>query len=295
MKTKIMLVLFAVLMAFSTSGCYFWNQVESYEKGVVLDNGVTVSRIVDSGRYTDWGFYSDLKVIDVSAITTEWTDPSLVTKDKQPISLVLQLTYSRSRDSADIEKMFTEYQTEALNNDALVVLVHSRVPSVAKAITTQYTLDQMLGIAEGDNTVTRQAVETQLQDLLSTELEEIGVTLLNASLADIGVDQAYLDALSQKAQAQIAVELAQAKTAQLEEQLKQEQAQTQVDLEIARRQNEVNETLAQAFEDSPKFFELERLKVLAGLLDQNDLVIYVPEGSDIATVLGTTGVVPVNK
>lgn len=287
------IVLLVGVLAFLLSGCFFKREVESFEAGVVLSDGVSISEIVDAGRYTDMNWYADLKIISVSAITVEWNDPSLVTKDKQPISLTLQLTFNRSRVEDDIEKLFTSYQREALDDTALSVLVLSRVPSVAKAITTQYTLDEMLGISEGTNN--RLVVEAKLQELLAAELAEIGVVLQNASLADIGVDQAFLDALSAKAQASINIEVARAKTSQLEQQLLQEEAQTQIALEIANRQNEVNELLAQAFADNPEYFELERLRLLADLLDENDLVIYVPEGSDIATVLGASGVIPVEE
>jgi len=288
---KLFLVLVLVV---ALSGCYFWKEVESNEVGVVLNNGVTISDVVGSGRYNNSGWYAGLVVIDVSNITIDWSDISLVTKDKQPISLDLKLTFSRSREDACVRKMYNDFRKESRNAEDLIVLVQSRIPSPAKAMTTKYTLDDMLGIGENSET-NRLVVEQFLADALSKEFAEICVVLQNVSIADIGVDQAYLDALSAKAQAQIAVELAKAKTGQLEEQLKQEKAQTEIDLEIARRQNEVNETLAQAFEQSPEFFELEKLKVLANLLDENDLVIYVPEGSDIATVLGTTGVVPVDK
>lgn len=286
-RLMILVLLFSLL-----SGCYWMREVESDEAGIKMDDGVSVSDVVGAGRYSNGDWYGDLVVISVSSITTEWSDPSLVTKDKQPVSLVLNLTFKRSALDTDVEMMWTEYREEALHDEALITLVHSRVPSAAKSITTLYTLDQMLGIAEGEEVINRQVVETKLKEILSAELAEVGVILLNAAIGDIGVDQAYLDALSKKAQAQIESEIAKARTLQLAEQLLQEQAQTQIALEIANRQNEVNELLAQAFADNPEFFELEKLKLLANLLDENDLVIYVPEGSDIATVLGTSGVIP---
>ncbi len=289
MKHRFISLLLLLVIASALTGCYWWTEVQSYEAGVMLGDGVTIDRVVGSGRYSDSAFYAELIVIDVSSITTQWSDQSLVTKDKQPISLVLELTYARSRDAEKVKMMYTTYQTEALNNAALTTLVNSRVPSVAKSITTKYTLDQALGIAEGDNAVGRLAVEAELKNILSTELDEIGVVLLNVVIADIGVDQAYLNALSEKAQAQIQSEIAKARTSQLQEQLVQEKAQTEIDLEKARRTNAVNEELARAYAENPELFELRKLELLANLLDENDLVIYVPEGADIATVLGAAG------
>lgn len=291
-KNKLFVLVLLLVVMLSSTGCYFWNEVESSEAGVILNDGVTVSRVVGSGRYTDMSYYADLIVIDVSTITTQWSDQSLVTKDKQPISLILELTYARSRDEADIRLQWNTYRREVRDNEALTRLVHSRVPSVAKSITTQYTLDQMLGIAEGEQAINRLVVEGELNTLLESELAEIGVDLFNVVIADIGVDDAYLNALSEKAQAQVQIEIAKTRTAQLQEQLIQEKAQTEIDLEKARRQNAMNEELARAYAENPELFELRRLELLKDVIGRGDVVIYVPEGSDIATVLSGGGIVP---
>lgn len=287
-------ILLVLLTALLFSGCYWRKSVQTSQVGIELRDGVTVSSIRSSGRYTDMGYYADMVLIDVSNITTEWVDASLVTKDKQPIGLTLALTFSRNRNSDAIEKMFNEFRAESESNESLIVLVHSRVPSVAKAITTKYTLDQMLGIAEGEDAVGRAQVEADLEELLSAELDKIGVVLQKAAIADIGVEQAFLDSLSEKAQATIRQEIAQVETITLQEELLQEQAQTQINLELASRENQVNEVIAEAFENSPELFELEKLRLLAAILGDNDLVIYIPEGTDIVSVVGS-GVFPIGE
>jgi len=87
--------------------------------------------------------------------------------------------------------------------------------------------------------------------------------------------------LEEKAAAQIAVEVARERTLELEEKLNQEKAQTEIELELARRQNQVNAEMAQSYRASPEVYELERLRLLAGIIGENDKIVIVPEGSDL--------------
>jgi hypothetical protein len=51
----------------------------------------------------------------------------------------------------------------------------------------------------------------------------------------------------------------------------------------------VNEELAQVFEQSPQFYELERLKLLADVIGDTDKVYFVPEGANLTLLLGASG------
>jgi glycine cleavage system regulatory protein len=273
MIRKKWIVLLLVLCAPLMTGCYINSQVEAHQVGVKMDDGVSITAIVGPGRYTKWTYFAELKRVDVSAKTVTWDDPDLVTKDKQPIGFSVSVTYARSRESVDIEDMWTKYYAEATNDDALASLVLARVPRVAKAITTQYTLDEMLA--------DRNQIQSQLEELLATELSEANVLLLDVGINNIAPSVTYLSALEEKAAAQIAVEVARERTLELEEKLNQEKAQTEIELELARRQNQVNAEMAQSYRASPEVYELERLRLLAGIIGENDKIVIVPEGSDL--------------
>lgn len=276
---KLGAALIAVFMAASTlTGCYLNEQVGASEVGIQLKDGA-ISSVVSAGRYSG-GMWEDLKIIDISAHTNEWEDSDVWTKDKQSVRFSVSLTYSRARDRNSIQYMWENFNMEARENTALYNLVVSRVPRIVKQVTTTYTLDEMLGIA--DSVKNRTTLQAELTDLLTDELANCGITLVDLGINDIGVDEVYASKLKEKATAQIEVELAAEKARQLEEQMRQEEAQTKIDLEIAKRNNLVAEEEAKVYALSPETFELERLRLLKDVIGSSSKIYFVPEGTDLS-------------
>lgn len=181
------------------------------------------------------------------------------------------------------------YRKEYFSDGALETQVLSRIPAVAKSITTQYTLDEMLGI-EGD--VGRQTITSEIRALLETELSEIYVVLLDARITNIEVDPAYEDKLREKAQTALEQELAVQRTTLKVEELNQEKAQTEIELEKARRDRLVREEQAQVYVNSPELFALEKLRILATAMSSGS-VYFVPMDADMSFLIGAEGAVPV--
>ncbi|MDI7277367.1 MAG: SPFH domain-containing protein, partial [Anaerolineae bacterium] len=202
------------------TGCYWNEQVETSQVGLLLPDGVTVQQVVGAGRYTNMGWFAELARIDVSAKTLEWEDPDLVTQDKQPIGLRLAITYARKRDKESILLMWDTYRGEATSDDLLERQVETRIPGVAKAITVKYTLDEMLGVEGADLAQAgRERVVQDLFDLLRPQLEECGIQLLDIRISNIAPDPEYLEKLREKARANVEREVATQRTMQLQEQL----------------------------------------------------------------------------
>lgn len=278
-----------------TTGCFFKAEVQTSQVGLIMPDGVKVSETVGAGRYTKMNWYAGIERIDVSAKTIEWEDPDLVTRDKQPISLRVGVTYKRNPDSKEILEMWNVYRNEAISDEALQQQVLNRIPRTAKAVTTQFKLDEMLGISESGG---REAVQQALFELLEPELQEVGIILLDIGINDIGVDPDFLHLLKAKAQAQVKSEVAQETTKQLGEQLLQEKAQTEIDIEIAERENKVNEELSKVYAESEQYFELERLRLLADVVGQNDKIYFIPSDANLTLFLSGSGApefVPVGK
>lgn len=293
MRKRLHWLLLGLWLVTMLSGCYVNARVESYQVGLKMPDGVKIEEVVGPGLHTDRGWRAELITISASNITTAWNDPSLVTRDKQPIGLVMNITFARKRDSESIVNLYNRYNNEAINDEALKNLVLSKVPGVAKTITTRYTLDQMLGIAEGNAEVGRETLAQEVHDLLQADLDKIFVELAAVEIADIVVSEKFLEALNTKAQAQINMEVAAQETKLLTEQLAQEKAATEIELEKARRENLVNSEMAKAYEESPQLLQLRMLELTAQMLDEGDTVIYVPEGTSITSVLTQAPVVPV--
>jgi len=266
------------------SGCYLNKMVEADEVGIQMDDGASISRIVGQGRYTVWKWFAKMKIIKISALTLQWDDPDLVTRDKQPIGVAIGITFARMGDAESIKYMYTQYNAIAINDDQLTLQVLNRIPRIAKEITAKYTLDDMLGVG-GDAEQTRSSVTKDLFNLLEPELREARIQLLDVGINNISPSADYLNLLQQKANAAIETEVNIERKKQLDVQLQQEVAQTNIDMEKARRQNLVNAELAKTYELSPQFYELERIKQLKGLLGGTDKIYFVPAGTDLSLVL----------
>lgn len=289
-------VLFLTLVLLFTAGCYRNKLVESNQVGLQMDDGVSVNAVVGPGRYSNAGWWADMVTINASNITIAWNDPSMVTRDKQPIGMTLAVTFARKRDSDSIKDLYTQYNAEAKDDTALQTLVASKIPGVAKGITTKYTLDEMLGISDNISStadIGRDVVTQEVFDALKKELDKVDIQLTSVGISDIAASKSFMDALDAKAKAQIDIQVAQQQTKLITEQLAQEKATTQIELEKANRANQVNQVTAQAYNDSPQLFELRKLELLQGIIGQGDTIVYVPEGTDITSVLTQgTNVVP---
>ena len=284
MKKFFCLAVLLVLTLFFTTGCYFQRSIGTNEVGLQMDDGVTVDRVVGSGRYTNLGWYAGLTSIDTSSHSLTWEDSDVWTSDKQVVSFSASVTYARKSDEESVRKMWKEYNAAARKDEQLDQLVQSRIPRIVKQVSTQMTLDEMLGIADSDKN--RTTMQSDIEGLLSAELDNCGVELIDFGVNNIGVDPVYQSKMQEKSTAAIEIELAEQKARQLEKQLEQEQAQTKIDLEIARRANLVAEENAKVYKESAEAYELKRLELLKDMLGESDKVYFIPEGTDITLFLG---------
>lgn len=284
MKKVFLLASLLVLTLVSTTACYYNKQVGSNQIGLKMDDGVTISEVVGSGRYTNLGWYAGLTCIDTASHTLVWEDADVWTSDKQVVGFTASATYARKSDEESVRKMWKEYNAAARDDEQLDQLVRSRIPRIVKQVSTQMTLDEMLGIAESDKN--RTTLQENIEFLLSAELDNCGIQLIDFGVNNISVDPVYQSKMQEKSTAAIEIELAQQRAQQLEKQLEQEKAQTEIDLEKARRNNLVAEENAKVYEESKEAYELKRLELLKDMLGESDKVYFIPEGTDITLFLG---------
>ena len=277
---KFLLILLIVIALFSTTGCYYNKKIGSNEVGLKMDDGVTISQVVGSGRYTNLGWYAGITPIDTSSKTAIWEDYDVWTSDKQVVGFTASITYARKSDEESVRKMWKEYNAAAKDNVELSNLIASRIPRIVKQVSTQMTLDEMLGIADSDKN--RTTMQVEIEKLLSAELDSCGVELIDFGVNNISVDPQYQAKMQEKSTAAIEIELAEQRAEQLSKQLDQEKAQTEIDLEKARRQNLVAEENAKVYEVSEEAYELEKLRIMKEMLKETDKVYFIPEGSDIS-------------
>lgn len=292
MKKVAIVGLLLMLAATLLSGCYINSKVEEYEVGLRLDAGVRITdgSIVPAGRYTAMGFFDKLATVDVSAKTLTWEDPDLVTGDKQPVGYAVFVMFHRDRTA--VSDMWTNFNAQATSDEALQAVVLGKIPRVVKAVSTQYSLDESLGIKDSEEALEsavkaygREKVAADLFDLLAKELGEVHIVLDDLGINNIQPSDAYLDLLEEKANAQLGVEVAKAQTTMLNEKLLQEQAQTLVELEIARRQRQVAQEQAKVYETNPGWLRLQIWEAAKEVFN-GDNVWFIDPNADLTLLFG---------
>jgi regulator of protease activity HflC (stomatin/prohibitin superfamily) len=267
----IFIFVFMLLM----TGCYgscVSIEIEANQRGIDLNDGVNPTKVLEPGRHSNSEVYASYEVIDVGVKTFDWNDPSLVTKDKQPIGLTLSVSVERPTEQEALFSMFSNYKSAATDDGQLQALVFSRVPRVAKGVASSLSLDELLG---------RNEAQGLLFDALQVELKEFGVILRDVGISDIQVSAEYTAALEKKAASQIAADIARQDALKLEQELEREKRQTDIDLEKARRENQVAEEKAKVYNANPYALELERLRVMAEAIKDNDKMFFIPQGSNL--------------
>lgn len=272
-------------MAACMTGCYWNATVQSDEVGLMMGDGVQITDVVGAGRYTDLGWYAELQTMDTSVKQVALTISDVSTSDKQTISVQVLAEVSRKNDADSVRNLWANYNSVARSDDQMIKLVQDLLRSPVNKISTQMTVDEMLGVDETSDK-TRTTMEQDISTLLTPILEARGLKLHTFNVTNITVDPQYQEKLQEKSIAAIEIELAEQKAQQLAKQLEQEQAQTEIDLEKARRANLVAEEEAKVYAQSPEAYELKRLELLRGLLGDSDKVYFIPEGTDITLFLG---------
>jgi len=290
MKKKILIVLLMLVASVMLSSCYFFKGIRGSEVGLQLRDGSSLNAVLYEGQYTHLGFFSKMEKVDVSAQTSDWSDPDLVTNSEQPIGLAVSLTYRRMSDIDSIKSAWGTYRRETLNDDALEYQVLSRVPGVAKTVTARYDLAEMLGTAKTTEVAMgREVVTKDLFELLAPELAEVYIELLDVRITNIAVDENYMALLKEKSSAGLQKDVAAVMTLTLQEQFKTAEAQTAIDLEIARRQNLVNEELARVYEVSPEFLKIKMMELRVEAFKNAGGVYFIPSDSELSVITNATG------
>lgn len=285
MKKRFILALILVLAMFSMCSCYFNARIKSSEVGIRMDDGVSVSDVVGAGRYTNLGFYSDIESMDTSAKKVVFQIADVSTSDKQTVGVEVLAEVARKSDEESVRLLWKNYNAAAKDDGQLASLVQDLIYSPVNKVSVQMTVDEMLGVAE-DSDKSRATMESEVFRILSPLLAERGIALNIFQIKNISVDPQYQAKLQEKSTAAIESELAEQKAQQLQKQLVQEEAQTRIELEKAKRANQVAEEQAKIYETSKEAYELKRLELLKDMLGESDKVYFIPEGTDITLFLG---------
>jgi regulator of protease activity HflC (stomatin/prohibitin superfamily) len=291
MKRNVSFVLLMVLAAMLLTGCYWNRPVQESQVGLRLDSG-RVIEVVPAGRYSG-GWFGSLDFVSISAIDVNWSDPSLITHDQQPIGMAVYMQVKRNSTQECVLKMWREFHAAATDDEALRAMVLGRIPDMAKNLSSKYQLGGILGTEGGETD--RAAVRDALIKSATERLGPVCIDVVTAEISNVEPDAEYTRQLAAKANSKIAAEVSVQNTITLQQQKKEEEAATERDLVIAKRDNQLAQERAKVYQLNPQAYELEKLKLIAQVLAGGNKWYFVEPGLDLTLLFNGNGeVVPVN-
>lgn len=293
-----MLVLMTVVIMVASSGCYFWKSVDTDEVGAKVQAN-RVEACVPSGVYTTMRLFAKLKTVSVATLTFEVEDPEVATADNQLVGVKITIQARRMSDCESTTSFLTNW-TRLMSDDILIQTIDATAREGIKNGTREFTLTQLLNDRDG--------LANAISEQLSEDTAKYSTEIVNVTIENIALAPEYADQLQKTAQLkaeedfqirrqglieiQAATDLFEREQAQLVlvEQLKVEEAQTSVDVEIATREGKMTLAKQEVYLLNEKAFELEKLMLLADILGDN-VVYFLPEGTDLTLFMSElTGV-----
>lgn len=304
MKSKITLLLLAIVMLFSVTGCY-WNEVLAPNQvAVQLDEGeIKAVSEQTGGKYSDMGFFADLLVVNIDTITFSVEDPEVLTSDNQAVAMKITIQARRNGDSESIKNMVRNWYG-LLDDAKLQEVISATAREGMKNGVRGYTLFQLLDDRNG--------LGNAIRDQLEADAQKYSVQIVNVTIENVGASQKYMETLAEKANLSVetAKELERQKLieqvaqnnilqAQKDVLVKQaqllvEQAKTAVEVEIAKREGEKTAAAQSVYSLNPQAFQLRQLELLQGIIGDGT-VYYLPVGTDLTTVFGLPGLTGLAK
>lgn len=299
MKKILLVLMLSVLL----TGCYWNDEIATNQVGVKLDEN-KIEEIVGPGVYSEVAcFWCDLKSMNIDTLTFSVEDPEVLTKDNQPVGVKITIQARRKSDDASVKNIFTNWSS-LVDDVSLVNTISATAREGMKNGTRGFTLAGLLD--------DRDELAIAIQDALEEDVDKYSVEIINVTVENIAVSQAYADILAQTANitAQTNQEkrrqdlinqqasndiLAQEQRVKVAEaQLLAEQAETDVQVEIAQREGEKIAAAYQVYLDNPAAYQLEQLTRLKDVIGVGT-VYFIPQGSDLTTFFLPNGtpIIPV--
>jgi len=295
---KLVLGVMVVLMA---TGCYWNEEVPPNEIAVFLNKGV-IQNVADKpgGVWSDNDWWADLQTMKIDAVTFSVEDPEVLTSDNQSVGVKITIQAARKSDEASVENIFTRWSS-IRNDENLISTISATAREGMKVGTRGYTLSTLLN----DRST---GLADDIAKALKDDADKYSVEIINVTVENIAPSAEYMAILSQTANLTAQTEqerrrqelinqqasndiLAQEKRVQVAQaQVLAEQAETDVQVEIAQREGEVTAASNQVYTDNPQAFELERLRLLKDVL--GDKVMFLPSDTILTLLQGAGGVIP---
>lgn len=164
-------IIFIVAIVGLTIGLGSWYTVDEGERAVTLSYG-KVSGSAEPGFHFKTPFIQSIERVSVRAHTVRFDTVEAYSRDQQPATLAISVTYRIPSDS--VEQLYTMYGTQS-NMQSRVI--ERKVPDEVKNVFGQYTairaIQERASLVIGINEALRKSVEGQPVIIDSVQVEEI--------------------------------------------------------------------------------------------------------------------------
>ena len=306
MKQWIVKVLAIVLGLLSLTGCIFQDEIATNQMGVKLYKN-EIQDVWGPGVYTEAGcFYCDLKTVNTDTLTFSVEDPEVLTADNQAISVKVTLQARRKSDDESIENLFTKWSS-LTNDENLIKTISATAREGMKVGTRKFTLTALLNERSGstDSEGNVVGLAEEIRKAIEEDAAKYGVELINVTVENIGASAEYMAILGQTANLNAEIDRAKREQELIKQQaandvleqeqrvsvaqtkLLAEQAETDVQVEIARREGEIIAAQNSVYLTNDRAYELRRLELLQKVL--GDKTVFLPSDVVLQLLNGVGG------
>lgn len=298
---KIWLALLVVLLSILSSACYINGDVKTDQVGAQLSRNA-VKGCVGPGVYTDWGWFSDLREVSVATLTFEVEDPEVATKDNQLVGIRITIQARRKGDCESV-KSFLSNWSHLLNDEKLVETIDATAREGIKNGTRLFTLQELLddrnGLASGISDQVKQDAGKYSTEIINVTVENVAIASEYAATlqktAQLKAEEDFQKRRQTLVKQQAETDLYERQQQQLvlAEQLKVEQAKTEVEVEIARRAGEIVAASNQVYVDNEFAYYLRQLELLAQIFGDKQVFWFLDPNTDLTTIFNGSELLPI--
>ena len=173
-----LVLLIGIIVGFSAV-----NIIDDGERGMVKSFG-KVSEVWLPGFHMKVPFRDDITRVDIRVVSGT-IDVSAGTRDMQSVHTQIGINFQ-----IDANKIPEIYQRTGVDAEKIAAVITPRVQDVVKAITSNYTSDQLLS--------QREQIKERIREKLKTEAREYDIILKDVQITDFRFDERYQNAINDK-------------------------------------------------------------------------------------------------
>lgn len=292
MKTKAVSSMIGLLFLTVLLGACVWNEpVGTSEMAVWIDGGKP-GQCVGPGVYTGdiLNAYQELHQIRIDTMNFVISDPEVATSNSQLVGVEIGIQVKRKPNCESLVEMLTSYPAIAGDDQQVLNLITPSVLEGMKNGVRGFDLNSLLSDRNG--------LGSAINNSVAKDVSKFGIEVIAVQVKNVALAPAYAQILQETSNLSAQKDLKlreqdvirqtaanaqfeqEQKALTLSKQLEAEKKQTEIDVEIAKREGAKTAASQQVYSLNPQAFELEKLRLMAKIFSDKT-VYFLPFGTDI--------------